>query len=57
MSAVPADMPETVVPANTRAIAPDKGGRPWTFYVLATLFACYVLALYGPMRKSLRRNW
>ncbi|MBN9023391.1 MAG: ABC transporter permease [Rhizobiales bacterium] len=25
------------------------GGRSWTFYVLATLFAFYVLALYGPM--------
>jgi len=23
--------------------------RPWTFYVLATLFVLYVLALYGPM--------
>jgi len=23
--------------------------RPWTFWVLATLFALYVLALYGPM--------
>ena len=23
--------------------------RPWTFWVLATLFAAYVLALYGPM--------
>jgi putative spermidine/putrescine transport system permease protein len=31
-----------------RAIAP-RSGRPWTFYVLATLFALYVLALYGPM--------
>lgn len=26
-----------------------KGRRPWTFYVLAGLFAFYVLALYGPM--------
>jgi putative spermidine/putrescine transport system permease protein len=24
-------------------------GRPWTFFVLATLFGAYVLALYGPM--------
>lgn len=31
------------------AIAPSAGGRPWTFYVLATLFVLYVLALYGPM--------
>ena len=49
MSAVLADMPETVAPAGTKAIAPRKGGRPWTFYVLATLFAFYVIALYGPM--------
>lgn len=26
-----------------------SGRRPWTFYVLAGLFAFYVLALYGPM--------
>src|SRR6202000_1277269 len=32
-----------------KAIAPSQGGRPWTFYVLATLFAFYVIALYGPM--------
>jgi putative spermidine/putrescine transport system permease protein len=32
-----------------KAIAPSRGGRPWTFYVLATLFAFYVIALYGPM--------
>jgi putative spermidine/putrescine transport system permease protein len=25
------------------------GKRPWTFYVLATLFALFVLFLYGPM--------
>jgi putative spermidine/putrescine transport system permease protein len=31
------------------AIAPRTGGRPWTFYVLATVFIFYVLALYGPM--------
>ncbi len=31
------------------AIAPSTGGRPWTFYVLATVFVLYVLALYGPM--------
>jgi putative spermidine/putrescine transport system permease protein len=35
--------------AARRAIAPSRGGRPWTFYVLATLFVLYVLALYGPM--------
>ncbi|PMW09084.1 ABC transporter permease, partial [Pseudomonas sp. GW456-E6] len=54
MSAVLADMPKTdtsksVAPATTKAIAPSRGGRPWTFYVLATLFAAYVIALYGPM--------
>ena len=26
-----------------------SGGRPWTFYLLATLFALFVLFLYGPM--------
>jgi hypothetical protein len=31
------------------AIAPRAGGRPWTFYVLLTVFVLYVLALYGPM--------
>jgi putative spermidine/putrescine transport system permease protein len=31
------------------AIAPRVGGRPWTFYVLLTVFVLYVLALYGPM--------
>src|ERR1700685_1109555 len=35
--------------ATKQAIAPSRGGRPWTFYVLATLFAFYVTALYGPM--------
>ena len=33
----------------TGALAPSKSGRPWTFYVLATLFVLYVIALYGPM--------
>ncbi|HTO65753.1 MAG TPA: ABC transporter permease [Bradyrhizobium sp.] len=37
------------VPAARGAIAPRSGARPWTFYALATLFALYVLALYGPM--------
>ena len=30
-------------------MAPSTGRRPWTFYVLATLFTLYVIALYGPM--------
>lgn len=25
------------------------GKRPWTFYVLATLFGCFIVFLYGPM--------
>jgi putative spermidine/putrescine transport system permease protein len=37
------------VPAARGAIAPRSGTRPWTFYALASLFALYVLALYGPM--------
>ncbi|MGY8677663.1 ABC transporter permease subunit [Bradyrhizobium sp. UFLA05-153] len=49
MSAVLADMQGAVAPATTKAIAPSRGERPWTFYVLASLFALYVLALYGPM--------
>jgi putative spermidine/putrescine transport system permease protein len=32
-----------------RALAPSRGRRPWTFYVLAALFVLYVAALYGPM--------
>ncbi|WP_436171051.1 ABC transporter permease [Mesorhizobium sp. LjNodule214] len=40
----------TSAPARrSRAIAPASGHRPWTFYVLATLFTVYLLALYGPM--------
>jgi putative spermidine/putrescine transport system permease protein len=31
------------------AIAPRASGRPWTFYVLCTVFVLYVIALYGPM--------
>lgn len=27
----------------------SHGKRPWTFYVLATLFTAYVIFLYGPM--------
>ena len=32
-----------------RGIAPTAEGRPWTFYVLASIFTLYVIALYGPM--------
>jgi putative spermidine/putrescine transport system ATP-binding protein len=28
---------------------PSQGKRPWTFYVLATLFTLFVIFLYGPM--------
>ncbi|WP_028033841.1 ABC transporter permease [Chelativorans sp. J32] len=28
---------------------PSYGKRPWTFYVLATLFTLFVIFLYGPM--------
>jgi putative spermidine/putrescine transport system permease protein len=35
--------------AGARGIAPRATGRPWTFYVLATVFTLYVAALYGPM--------
>lgn len=34
--------------ASTRARGPSEQ-RPWTFYVLATLFGAYLLFLYGPM--------
>ena len=35
--------------ARRRALSPSSGRRPWTFYVLATVFMLYVIALYGPM--------
>ncbi|MBN9509619.1 MAG: ABC transporter permease [Alphaproteobacteria bacterium] len=31
------------------AIVSARGGRPWTFYVLAAIFVGYVAFLYGPM--------
>ena len=34
---------------RSRGIALRSHGRPWTFYVLLSLFIFYVLALYGPM--------
>lgn len=37
-------------PAQLRALRrADADRRPWTFYVLAALFAAYVLFLYSPM--------
>ncbi|MCP9628307.1 ABC transporter permease subunit [Rhodopseudomonas palustris] len=49
MSTAVVEVPETIEPAASKAIAPSRGQRPWTFYVLAGLFTLYVLALYGPM--------
>lgn len=49
MSAAPEVLAEGAVGTRHRAIAPRKGGRPWTFYVLAAVFTLYVIALYGPM--------
>ena len=50
MSAVLADVADDRrAPRPNTAIAPSRGSRPWTFYVLATLFTLYVIALYGPM--------
>ena len=31
------------------AVMSANGGRPWTFYLLGTIFTLYVLFLYGPM--------
>lgn len=47
MSAV---MPVQTPPRRRRAsLDGAETRRPWTFWVLATLFGLYVLALYGPM--------
>ena len=51
MSAV-APVPRLRVRRCARAVASPRVSsrkRPWTFWVLAGLFAAYVLALYGPM--------
>ena len=49
MSTSPVSLPGSVVRAR-RHVAEGVGPRrPWTFWVLATLFGAYVLALYGPM--------
>ncbi|MGJ4889106.1 ABC transporter permease [Bradyrhizobium sp. HKCCYLRH3099] len=48
MSAMVVDAPEKDT-VSRKAIAPSRGRRPWTFYVLASLFTAYVIALYGPM--------
>jgi putative spermidine/putrescine transport system permease protein len=49
VSAAPSSLVAARARGRRRAIAPTRGGRPWTFYVLASLFTAYVIALYGPM--------
>ena len=46
---VPNPDADTLIAQRGHALAPSKGGRPWTFYVLASVFVLYVIALYGPM--------
>jgi putative spermidine/putrescine transport system permease protein len=49
MSAAPETLGAAKAATRRRALAPSKGRRPWTFYVLAAVFTFYVVALYGPM--------
>jgi putative spermidine/putrescine transport system permease protein len=49
MSTAPQSVAMADARTTKRAIAPSRGGRPWTFYLLAALFTFYVIALYGPM--------
>jgi len=49
MSAEQVSLPSSVVRVRRRIAEGAAPGRPWTFWVLATLFVGYVLALYGPM--------
>ena len=49
MSAAPSVLDAAKAGTRRRALAPSKGRRPWTFYVLAAIFTFYVIALYGPM--------
>lgn len=49
MSATPMPMARFSRPAQRVATYRDETRRPWTFWVLASLFTAYVLALYGPM--------
>lgn len=49
MSANPAALARSVVHVRGNAAQGAEPRRPWTFWVLGTLFAGYVLALYGPM--------
>ncbi len=41
---VPNPDADTLIAQRVRALAPSKGGRPWTFYVLASVFVLYVIA-------------
>jgi putative spermidine/putrescine transport system permease protein len=49
MSATPVSIAR--FPKRTRRVATygNENKRPWTFWLLASLFTAYVLALYGPM--------
>ena len=49
MSASPRRRADVPMPARRTSRSRAADGRPWTFWVLATLFTAYVLALYGPM--------
>ena len=49
VSALPTGEVEAAPARRRQALAPSTGGRPWTFYVLATLFTLYIIVLYGPM--------
>lgn len=49
MSAAPHAAAGSVAAPRGHALAPSRGGRSWTFYVLAGIFILYVVALYGPM--------
>jgi putative spermidine/putrescine transport system permease protein len=42
-------MSAALATARRPPIARRSDARPWTFYVLLSLFCAYVLALYGPM--------
>jgi putative spermidine/putrescine transport system permease protein len=49
MSATEAAVNRTAERARRRVSEGVDARRPWTFWVLASLFGAYVLALYGPM--------
>lgn len=49
MSATPVSIARFPARAKRRSLDGTEARRPWTFWVLATLFGLYVLALYGPM--------